>query len=86
MQFLEGIVRALDGCVGLLEVLTLLFMVTAVYLGVKTSQKQKHFAEKLAHHHAKAPLKKPSWWPFGILLGLAILFVALTVFKYAVMA
>ena len=86
MQFLEGIVRALDGCVGLLEVLTLLFTVAAVYLGVTTFQKQKHVAEKIAHQHAKTPLKKPSWWPFGVLLVLALLFGALTFFKYALMA
>ena len=84
MQFLEGLVRALDGCVGLLEVLTILLTVAAIYLGITTAQKQKHFAEKLEHHHAKAPLKKPSWWLFGIVLAFALLFVALTVFKYAV--
>ena len=86
MQFLEGFVRALDACVGLLEVLTILLTVAAVYLGITTARKQKHFAEKLAHHHAKAPLKKPAWWSFGIVLAFALLFVALTVFKYTVMA
>ena len=85
MQFLEGVIKALDGCFGLLEVLTILFIAAAVYLGVKTSQKQKHVAEKIAHHHAKTPLKKPSWWPFGILLVFALLFSSLTFFKYAVM-
>jgi hypothetical protein len=85
MQFLEGIVRALDGCVGLLEVLTLLVTAAAVYLGVKTSQKQKHVTEKIAHQHSKAPVKKPSWWPFGILLALALLLGALTFFKYTLM-
>ena len=85
MQFLEGLVRALDGCAGFLEVVTILFTVAAIYLGITTAQKQKHTAEKLAHHHSKAPLKKPTWWPFGVVVTLAVLFVALTVFKYAVM-
>jgi hypothetical protein len=85
MQFLEGIVKALDGCTNFLEVLTLLLVAAAIYLGLRTYQKQQHVQEKLAHHHAKAPLKKPSWWPALILGVFAVLFTALTAFKYLAM-
>ena len=85
MQFLEGIILALDGCVGLLEVLTVLDIAAAIYLGVRTYQKQQHVQEKLAHHHAKTPLKKPTWWPALILAVVAVLLTALTAFKYLVM-
>jgi hypothetical protein len=85
MQFLEGIVRALDGCAGFLEVFTLLLDAAAIYLGVRTYQRQQHTQEKLAHHHAKSPLKKPSWSPVLVLGVFAVLFTALTAFKYLVM-
>jgi hypothetical protein len=85
MQFFEGIIRALDGCTGFLEVFTILIDAAAIYLGIRTYQKQQHTQEKLAHHHAKAPLKKPSWMPALILGVIAILFTALTAFKYLAM-
>jgi hypothetical protein len=85
MSFLEGIVRVLDGCFGFLEVLTLLLDVATIYLGVRTYKKQHQVAEKLAHHHAKAPLKKPTWWPVVILGVFAVLATALTAFKYLAM-
>jgi hypothetical protein len=86
MDFLEGLTRAFDGCFGLLEVLTIFLDAVAVYLGVKTYQKDRHVAEKLSHQHGKTPIKKPSWWPFAILLVLALAFTALTVFKWARLA
>jgi hypothetical protein len=85
MQFLEGIVLALNGCIGLLEVMTLLLDAAAIYLGVRTYQKQQHTQEKLAHHHARSQLKRPSWSPVLILGVFAVLLTALTAFKYLVM-
>lgn len=85
MQLVEGIVRGLDGCVGLLEVMTALFVAGAIYLGVKTAQRQKHASQKMAHHHSKTPLKAPSWWPFAATFVIAAIFVVLSVFKYTVM-
>ena len=79
MEFLDTLVRLFDGCVGLLEVLTIFLDVTAGYLGIKTYQKFKHHADKSKHHHAKAP----TWWPAVVLAVLALAFTALTIWKYA---
>jgi hypothetical protein len=81
MEFLETLIRWLGFCAGLLEVLTVAFDIAAIYLGVKTYQKHKHAAEKLAHH-VKAPVKKPTWWPIAVLAVLALAFTALTAWKY----
>jgi hypothetical protein len=85
MQLLDGLIRVLDGCAGLLEVLTIFLVGVAIYLGVRTYEKQKHLAEKLAHHHAKTPIKTPTWWPFAITLTLALIFTALAVYKWTLM-
>ena len=86
MGFVESIIRALDGCmVGFLELLTLFLVGAAAFLGTRTYQKHKQVVEKLAHHH-KVPIKKPSWWPFLILLTLAIGFTWMTLWKYMYMA
>jgi len=81
MGFLETLIRLFDGCVGLLEVLTIFLDIAAVYLGVKTYQKHNHAAEKLAQH-TKAPVKKPTWWPVAVLAVMALAFTALTAWKY----
>jgi hypothetical protein len=83
MEFLDSLVKLFDGCVGLLEVLTLLLDLTAIYVGVRTYQRHKHVAEKSAHHHAKSHLKTASWWPAVALAVLAIALTALTIWKYA---
>jgi hypothetical protein len=80
MRFLDALVNLFSGCVGLLEVLTVFLDIAAVYLGVKTYQKHKRAAEKLAHH-TKAPVKKPTWWPVAVLGVLALAFTALTAWK-----
>jgi hypothetical protein len=82
MEFLNMLVKALDGCVGLLEVLTVFFDIAALFVGVKTYKKQQHAAEKLAHQHANKPIKKPTWWPVVVLAVLGIVFTALTAWKY----
>jgi hypothetical protein len=81
MEFLDTLIRLFSGCVGLLEVLTIFLDIAAVYLGVKTYQKHKHAAQKLAHH-TKAPVKKPKWGPVAVLAVLAFVFTALTAWKY----
>jgi hypothetical protein len=81
MEFLDTLIRLFSGCVGLLEVLTIFLDIAAVYFGVKTYQKYKHAAEKLAHH-TKAPVKKPTWWPIVVLAILALAFTALTSWKW----
>jgi hypothetical protein len=83
MQVLETLIRALDGCVGLLEVMALIIDALAVYLGVKTLQKHRHAA--LPVHHSKAPPKKPAWWPPVVLLTLAAGLTFLTLWKYLFM-
>jgi len=81
MEFLDTLIRLFGGCVGLLEVLPIFLGIAAVYLGVKTYQRHKRAAEKLAHH-TKAPVKKPTWWPVAVLAVLALAFTALTAWKY----
>ncbi len=82
MAFLDYIVIALGGCAGLLEVLTLLFDAAAVYVGVKTLQRHKRVAAKLAQVHGRAAIKKPTWWPVVILGVCALIFTVLTAWKY----
>ena len=82
MEFLNMFVKAFDGCVGFLEVLTIFFDIAAIFVGVKTYQKQQHAAEKLAHQHARKPIRKPTWWPVVVLAALAIVFSVLTAWKY----
>jgi TRAP-type C4-dicarboxylate transport system permease small subunit len=74
MAILDALLAIFDGCFGSLEVLTFLFDIAAVYVGVSTMQKRNR-----AKQHA---LKKPSWTPFVALLIFAIFFTALTVYKY----
>lgn len=81
MEFLDSLVKAFDGCVGLLEVLTIGLDFTAVYLGVTRYQKHKHVVEKLSHD-PKAHVKKPTWTPVIVLAVFAIAFTALTIWKY----
>ncbi len=86
MEFLDMLVRALDGCTGLLEVLTVVLDAAAVYLGTTTYQKHKQFMEKVAHAHGKAALKKPTWWPVVILAVLGVALTALTIWKWSRLA
>ena len=46
MEFLDMLVGVFGGCVGLLEVLTVLLDAAAGFVSVKTYQKYKHAAEK----------------------------------------
>ncbi len=80
--FLELLVPMFDGCMCFLEMATLGFDASAAYNGVKTYKNRKKVAEKAAHQHGGAPLHKPSWWPFVVLLSVGLVFTALTVYKY----
>jgi hypothetical protein len=82
MEYLDSIVRAFSGCTGMLEVLAIVFDVSAGYLGVKTLQKHRHVSQKLAQVHGRASLKKPNWWPVVILGIFGLVFTGLTAWKY----
>lgn len=81
MEFLDSLVKAFDGCVGLLEVLTLCLDAAALYLGLRNYQRHRHAVEKLAHD-PKAHVKKPNWWPVVALAVLGVAFTALLLWKY----
>ncbi len=82
MEFLDWFVKAFSNCAGMLEVLAIVFDLAAGYLGVKTFQRHKHVAQKLAHVHGKAPVKKPNWWPVVIVGAFGLVFTGLTAWKY----
>ncbi|MBI3821436.1 MAG: hypothetical protein HY289_02025 [Planctomycetes bacterium] len=84
MQFLETIVRMFDGCVGLLEVLTILFDAAAIYLGFNTYQKHQRAVTKSVHDHGKSAHKKPHWWPAAVLIVFALAFTTLTICKWTI--
>ena len=80
MTFLDTLIRAFDGCTGLLEVMTILLDFAAIAVGVRTFRRHQHAAEKLARD-PKAHVKKAAWGPVAVLGVLAVLFTALTIYK-----
>lgn len=82
LELLFGLVQFLDVCACFLEVVTVGANGTAAYNGVRTYQKRKKLGEQAAHDHGP-PLRKPSWWPFVILLIVSIGFTTLLFVKYA---
>jgi hypothetical protein len=80
MAFLDMLIRAFDGCTGLLEVMTIFLDCAAVAIGIRTYRKHQHAVTKLAHD-PKAHVKKPVWWPVVVLTALAIAFTTLAVYK-----
>ena len=72
LLLLEGLIPLFDGCFCFLELATLFSNGTAAYSGVKTFKNRKD----------KLELKRPSVWPFVILVTVAIGFTVLLVVKY----
>ena len=72
LLLLEGLLPLFEGCMCFLELGTLFSSGTAAYSGVKTFKNRK----------AKPELKRPSVWPFVILVTLAIGLTVLLVVKY----
>ena len=72
LLFLEALVPLFDGCVCFLELAALFSNGSAAYSGYKTFKPRK----------GEAALKKPSAWPFVILVTLAVGFTVLLIVKY----
>jgi hypothetical protein len=85
MAFMEYLIRTFGICEGSLEVLALILDVAAYFVGTTTLKKRGHAEEKLSHD-PRAHIKKPSWWPFAILLGCGIAFTGLVVCKWFILS
>lgn len=81
-ELLAALAHLGDACVCFLEMATFFVDGSAAYKGVKTLRERKKIAEKEEHRHGGKPLKKPSWWPFIILLVLGIGLTTLMIYKY----
>jgi hypothetical protein len=82
LELLFVLVQFLDVCACFLEVAALGANGASAYTGYRTFQKRKKITEHNLHHHG-APLKKPSVWPFVVLLIIAIGLTVLVVVKYS---
>jgi hypothetical protein len=82
MEIFEALVLLFDGCMCFLELATLFSGGTTAYTGVRTYKKRKAIDAKAAAQPGAA-LRKPSWWPFVLLLMIAVGFTALTLYKYS---